>query len=131
MTARDGADDARVTYAGLRDRALKVSGLLANLGVAAGQRVATLAWNTQAHVESCYAIMGMGAVCHTLNPRLTAVQLALMLDQSGARILIVSADLLKPALQVAAHAAGLERIFVIDGPATETHVRASRMAAAF
>ena len=125
VTAREGADNARVTYADLRDRALKVSGLLASLGVVAGQRVATLAWNTQAHVESWYAIMGMGAVCHTLNPRLTAIQLAWMLDQSGARILIVSADLLKLALQVADHAAGLERIFVIDGPTTETHARAA------
>ena len=43
-----------------------------------GDRVATLAWNTQAHVEAWYAIMGMGAVCHTLNPRLTAAQLATM-----------------------------------------------------
>ena len=38
--------------------------------------------------------MGMGAVCHTLNPRLTATQLAWMLGQSNAKILIVSADLL-------------------------------------
>ena len=37
--------------------------------------------------------MGMGAVCHTLNPRLTADQLAAMVAQSEARILIVSADL--------------------------------------
>jgi CubicO group peptidase (beta-lactamase class C family) len=52
------------------------------LGVAAGDRVATLAWNTQAHVEVWYAIMGMGAVCHTLNPRLTAEHLASMIVQS-------------------------------------------------
>ena len=47
-------------------------GVLADFGVGAGDRVATLAWNSQAHVEAWYAIMGMGAVCHTLNPRLTA-----------------------------------------------------------
>ncbi|NBW09513.1 MAG: AMP-dependent synthetase [Caulobacteraceae bacterium] len=124
VTAREGQLNARVTYAGLRERAMQVSSLLAGLGVVAGDRVATLAWNTQHHVESWYGIMGMGVVCHTLNPRLTAVQLAWMLDQSGARILIVSADLLKLALDVANDAAGLERIFVIDGEANATHARA-------
>ncbi len=73
--------------------------------MAAGDRVATLAWNTQAHMEAWFGIMGMGAVCHTLNPRLAAVQLAWMLDQSGARVVIVSADLAKLALEVADHAA--------------------------
>jgi fatty-acyl-CoA synthase len=121
VTAREGQPNARVTYAGLRERAMQVSSLLAGRGVVAGDRVATLAWNTQHHVESWYGIMGMGAVCHTLNPRLTAVQLAWMLDQSGARILIVSADLLKLALAVADDAAGLERIFVIDGEADASH----------
>lgn len=123
-TAREGQDNARVTYAELRDRARKVSAVLAGYGVAAGQRVATLAWNTQAHMEAWFGIMGMGAVCHTLNPRLTAVQLAWMLDQSEARIVIVSADLAKLALEVADHAAGVERILVIDGEAAAGHARA-------
>ena len=60
-----------------------------SFGVRAGDRVATLAWNTQAHVEVWYAIMGMGAVCHTLNPRLTCAQLAAMVAQSEARVLVV------------------------------------------
>ncbi len=89
-----------------------------------GARVATLAWNSQAHVEAWFAIMGMGAVCHTLNPRLTATQLAWMIGQSNARILIVSADLLPLAMQVAADAQRLERILVIDGDATGESPRA-------
>jgi len=124
VTAREGQDNARVTYAGLRERAKQVSAVLAGFGVTAGRRVATLAWNTQAHMEAWFGIMGMGAVCHTLNPRLTAVQLAWMLDQSGARIVIVSADLAKLALEVADHAAGVERILVIDGVAATRHPRA-------
>jgi acyl-CoA synthetase (AMP-forming)/AMP-acid ligase II len=124
VTARGDDDTARITYADLRDRARKVSSVLQGFGVTAGQRVATLAWNTQAHVEAWYAIMGMGAVCHTLNPRLTAVQLAWMLDQSEARIIIVSADLAKLALEVADGAAGVERILVIDGLAPAPHARA-------
>lgn len=125
VTARDGQPNARVTYADLHERARKVSSVLARFGVVGGDRVATLAWNTQAHMEAWFGIMGMGAVCHTLNPRLTAVQLAWMLDQSGARILFVGADLAKLALEVADHATGLDRILVMDGHAEAAHSRAT------
>lgn len=74
VTGRDGGKADRVGYADLKARSLRISALLGDLGIGCGDRVATLAWNTQAHVEAGYAIMGMGAVCHTLNPRLTAAQ---------------------------------------------------------
>jgi fatty-acyl-CoA synthase len=115
VTARDDGASDRINYEQLKSRALKTSHVLRELGVSLGQRVATLAWNTQAHVEAWYAIMGMGAVCHTLNPRLTATQLAAMVNQSEARIIIVSADLLPLARQTAQEAGGVERILVIDG----------------
>lgn len=114
VTAREGGVN-RVGYAELRDRALGVSGVLASFDVRAGDRVATLAWNSQAHVEAWYAIMGMGAVCHTLNPRLTGAQLASMAAQSEAKLLVASADLLGLALQIAERATGVRRILVIDG----------------
>ncbi|MDF7775372.1 AMP-binding protein [Sphingomonas sp. AOB5] len=118
VTAGEGGINRRVDYATLRQRALKVSSLLRDYGVVRGNRVATLAWNSQAHVEVWYAIMGMGAVCHTLNPRLTATQLAWMLGQSGATILIVSADLQPLAAKIVAEAPHLERVLVIDGEAS-------------
>src|SRR3546814_8624825 len=55
----------RISYAALHDRARGVSGALAALGIGPGDRVATLAWNTQGHVEAWYGIMGMGAVCRS------------------------------------------------------------------
>jgi len=118
VTAGEGGVNRRVGYSLLRQRAQKVSRVLHDFGVVAGSRVATLAWNSQAHVEVWYAIMGMGAVCHTLNPRLTSTQLAWMIGQSDAKILIVSADLLPLAMKVAADASHLERILVIDGDVT-------------
>jgi acyl-CoA synthetase (AMP-forming)/AMP-acid ligase II len=121
VTARGPDGVERIGYEGLRVRARKASSVLAERGVAAGQRVATLAWNSQAHVEAWFGIMGMGAVCHTLNPRLTATQLAWMLGRSGARIVIVSADLMGLATQVAAEAPGVERLLVIDGEAGSGH----------
>jgi acyl-CoA synthetase (AMP-forming)/AMP-acid ligase II len=105
---------ARIGYAALRARALRVSRILSNFGTVFGSRVATLAWNSQAHVEAWYAVMGMGAVCHTLNPRLTPAHLAAMLVQSEARILIVSADLLPLARQLIGGAPAIEHILVID-----------------
>jgi fatty-acyl-CoA synthase len=117
VTAGEGGINRRVGYALLAQRARKVSRVLRGFGVVLGTRVATLAWNSQSHVEAWYAIMGMGAVCHTLNPRLTATQLAWMLGQSNARTLIVAADLLPLALQLAPDAPRLERILAIDGEA--------------
>src|SRR5690606_15952242 len=117
VTAGEGGRTDRVGYAELRRRGLRVSAVLAGLGVQPGDRVATLAWNTRAHVEAWYAIMGMGAVCHTLNPRLTEAQLASMVGQSGARILIASADLAPLARRVAARTPSLDRVLMIDLPA--------------
>lgn len=120
VTAREDGGIDRIGYAGLRDRSQRASAILAQLGTRAGDRVATLAWNTQAHVEAWYAIMGMGAVCHTLNPRLTASQLAAMASRSEARILIASADLLPLARQIAQLAPAIERLLVIDGAAGDS-----------
>lgn len=117
VTAREDGSIARVGYAALRDRSLAISSLLAGFGVIEGDRVATLAWNSQAHVEAWYATMGMGAVCHTLNPRLTAPQLAAMAMQSGAKLLIVSADLLPLARSIVERAPAVEQVLVIDGSA--------------
>ncbi len=106
----------RIGYAGLLARSRRVSAVLAGLGAGFGDRVATLAWNSQAHVEAWYAIMGMGAVCHTLNPRLTGAQLGAMVEQSGARILIASADLMPLAAQIVERVPGVDCVLVIDGP---------------
>ena len=116
VTGRDGGRIDRVSYAELKARSMRVSAVLRDFGVAFGDRVATLAWNTQAHVEVWYAIMGIGAVCHTLNPRLTAEQTAAMLVQSGCRLLVASADLAPLTQQIVARAPQIERVLIIDGP---------------
>ncbi|MBP7705126.1 MAG: AMP-binding protein [Caulobacter sp.] len=116
VTAREDGSVDRIGYAALEARARRVSTVLASLGVGPGDRVATLAWNSQAHVEVWYAVMGMGAVCHTLNPRLTAAQLAWMASQSDARVLIASHDLAVLARQIADRAPTVEQVLLIDGP---------------
>ncbi|MFV3077604.1 AMP-binding protein [Niveispirillum fermenti] len=127
VTAREGAEPSRIGYAALMDRCLAVSSILAGYGMRQGDRVATLAWNSQAHVEVWYAVMGMGAVCHTLNPRLTAEQLAAMLGQSEARILVASADQVGLARRVAALAPGIAHVLVIDGSAPDDWAMATSL----
>ncbi|MDD9935605.1 MAG: long-chain-fatty-acid--CoA ligase [Myxococcales bacterium] len=65
----------RYTYAELYGRAKRCAKALSKLGVGEGDVVATLAWNTHRHMEAWYGIMGIGAVCHTLNPRLFTEQI--------------------------------------------------------
>lgn len=104
----------RTGYYDLRRRARRLSSALLDLGVHNGAKVATLGWNTGAHVEAWYAIMGMGAVCHTLNPRLPAEQSAAMLDRSGATILLASADLNDLASAIAAGATQQVRLLTME-----------------
>jgi acyl-CoA synthetase (AMP-forming)/AMP-acid ligase II len=130
VTAVESGAAKRITYAALRERARRVSAALAACGVRFGTRVATLAWNTQGHLEAWYGIMAMGAVCHTLNPRLTATQLAWMLRQSEAHILIVSVDLMPLAHQIAAETPRLTHILTIDGAAPADDVRSGCAVAA-
>ncbi len=114
VTAREGREPDRIGYAALRDRARRISTLLAGFGIGQGDRVATLAWNSQAHLECWYAIIGMGAVCHTLNPRLTATELADMLRQSEAKVLVVTAELAELAAGTLECGANVDEVLLID-----------------
>ncbi len=77
----------------MRDRSNRLSGAFKALGLAFGDRVGTLAWNTQHHLEIYYATMGAGLVCHTLNPRLTVAHLAAIVNEAGDRVLAVASGL--------------------------------------
>ncbi|MBW8297298.1 long-chain-fatty-acid--CoA ligase [Sphingopyxis sp.] len=79
----------RSDYAAIRSRARRLSAALAGLGIQPGDRVATMAWNNIRHLESWFAIMGMGAVCHTLNPRLFADQLRYIIGHAADRAILV------------------------------------------
>jgi fatty-acyl-CoA synthase len=78
----------RTTYGAIRERAKKLSNALLVHGVRPGDRVATLAFNTARHIEAWYGVMGIGAVCHTLNPRLFAEQLVYIINHAEDRILL-------------------------------------------
>jgi fatty-acyl-CoA synthase len=76
------------TYADLRHRAKKVAQRLARDGIKPGDRVATLAWNTWRHLESWYGIVGIGAIYHTVNPRLFQEQIAWIVNHAEDRVMM-------------------------------------------
>ena len=78
----------RTCYRDLRMRALRGAKRLTMDGVRPGDRIATLAWNTWRHLESWYAITGMGAIYHTINPRLFPEQIAWIANHAEDRILM-------------------------------------------
>ena len=79
----------RYTYHDLRARSLRVAKALTSEGVVLGDRIATMAWNTDRHMETWYGIMGIGAISHTLNPRLFAEQLVYIINHAEDKILFV------------------------------------------
>jgi fatty-acyl-CoA synthase len=78
----------RCGYADIHRRARQMSNALLDLGIRPGERVATLAFNTSRHLEAWYGIMGIGAVCHTLNPRLFIEQLVYIVNHAQDQVLL-------------------------------------------
>jgi 3-(methylthio)propionyl---CoA ligase len=76
----------RTDIRALHGRARRLANALRRLGVGAGERVATLAWNTARHVEIYFAVSGMGAVCHTVNPRLFHDQIVYIVNHAEDRV---------------------------------------------
>ncbi|MBA5608552.1 long-chain-fatty-acid--CoA ligase [Duganella sp. FT3S] len=72
----------RTSYGQLRGRACQMANVLTRLGVQQGDRVGTLAWNGYRHMELYYAVSGMGAVLHTINPRLFKEQIEYIVNHA-------------------------------------------------
>ena len=86
-----------------------------------GDRVATLAWNSARHIEAWYAAMGIGAVCHTLNPRLFADQLCYIINHAADRIIFTDLTFLPILLEHRDRMPTVERIIVLTD---EDHLKA-------
>src|SRR3546814_16223679 len=89
MTRRNSGGFVLTGYAALAEEARLLSRALASQCIGAGDRVATISGTFDHHLALWYAISGMGAVTHPLNPRLARDQLARIANQTGDRILFV------------------------------------------
>jgi fatty-acyl-CoA synthase len=87
-------DVIHVTWAQTIDRARSIAAALSALGVRPGDRVASLCWNQQEHLDLYFGVPMMGAILQPLNARLSADQLAAILDQAESRVLVADHSLL-------------------------------------
>ncbi|RYG69891.1 AMP-dependent synthetase [bacterium] len=110
---------ARIDYATLRARSNRLSGALASLGIASGDRIATLAWNSQGHMECWYAAFGIGVSCHTLNPRLGLAQLADMIRLADDRLLAISPDQGTVAERLISLCPSIEQVLILEEPGAD------------
>lgn len=108
-------DDKTVSnYQQLYARSNLLSGALAAFGLSQGDRVATLAWNTQHHLEMYYAAMGIGLICHTLNPRFSVDNLVLIINEAEDKVLAISSDLVDLMESLVERCHSLALIIVLD-----------------
>ncbi len=107
----------RTSYGAIRARAMRLAKRLHRDGIAPGDRVATLAWNTWRHVEAWYGIIGAGAVCHTVNPRLHPDQVAWIVNHAEDRLVFLDATFLPLAEALAPRLALVERFVVLTDAA--------------
>ena len=114
VVSRTPAGDLhRTTYAAVERRARRLARALQALGVGRGDRVATLAWNSWRHLEAYYAVSGMGAVVHTVNPRLAPDDIAHILGDAGSTVLLADAGFAALVAEVAPAVAGTLRVVAV------------------
>ncbi len=101
VSARPNGSLARHTWPQVAARAAQLAHALAARGVRQGERIATLAWNEHRHLEAYYGISCMGAVLHTVNPRLFPDQIAFILADAQDTHLLIDPTLL-PVLEAVA-----------------------------
>jgi acyl-CoA synthetase (AMP-forming)/AMP-acid ligase II len=107
----------RYGFADAERRARRLAKGLQRLGVQPGDRVASLAWNTHRHLELFYGVPGLGAVLHTLNPRLWEDQLAYIAGHAEDRVLFFDPDLLELVIRLAPRLPSVEHYVLLGDEA--------------
>lgn len=109
----------RLTYREVEQRARRLSSALESWNIRLGDRVGTLAMNGAGHLEWWYATMGIGAVCHTLNPRLADQDLAYIINKGEDRVIVVDDAFLPRVEMLRATCPCIEKIVVINRVSSE------------
>jgi fatty-acyl-CoA synthase len=117
----------RYTYGAAEQRAKRLALALLRLGIEPGDRVGTLAWNTFRHFELYYAISGIGAVCHTINPRLFDEQVIYIVNHAADRLLFVDTSFVPLIERLAPHLPADCRIVLMTEAGAEPATSLSRL----
>jgi fatty-acyl-CoA synthase len=116
----DGESTKSASFAEVAARVHRLAAALAEMGVGPGDRVATLMWNSQEHLEAYFAVPCMGAVLHTLNLRLAPGDLARIMAEAEDKVVVAHASLLPLMSAVAGNVASLEKVLVVADPGPPT-----------
>ena len=103
----------RTNYADTHHRCQRLASALQTLGVKSGERVATLAWSSYRHLEAYYAVTGMGAVCHTVNPRLFIEQVRYTMQHAEDTVVLVDPAFLPLLEEIAPTCPSIRHIIVM------------------
>jgi len=109
--------DRRRTWAETADRIARIAGGLARLGVGKGDRVAIIALNSDRYFETLFAVPALGAIIVPLNTRLAPPEIAFMLQDSGAKLLLLDDTFAGLPVQLAGLATVPDVVYLDDGPA--------------
>lgn len=108
----------RTTWAEIFRRARKLANALQAAGVKPGDRVGTIAWNDYRHLELYYAVSCMGAVLHTLNPRLFPEQLEFIVNHAEDKLLFIDPTLLPVLAPLQGKTPTVQKVIVMTGAAS-------------
>jgi fatty-acyl-CoA synthase len=103
----------RHTYADAARRSRQLAKALEALGVAPGDRIGTLAWNGYRHFEIYFAVSGIGAICHTINPRLFPEQIAYIINHADDRFIFADLNVLAILEGLEENLAGVRGVIVM------------------
>ncbi len=107
----------RYNYTQAHRRSRQLANALESLGVRLADRVGTLAWNGFRHFETYYAVSGIGAVCHTINPRLFPEQIAYIINHADDQYVLVDLTFVPLVEKLAEHCAKVKGwVLMTDKP---------------
>ena len=113
----------RSSWRTIHTRAKQLAKALLALGVKPGDRVATLAWNSHRHLELYYAVSGIGAVLHTVNPRLFPEQLTYIINHAEDSLLLLDAMFLPLVSKLRPHLSTVKQFVLLADEAATTPAR--------
>lgn len=106
-------DIHRYTYRDAHRRTKKLANALIALGVSPGDRLGTLAWNTHRHYEAYFGIAGIGAVSHTINPRLFPEQISYIINHAEDKLLFIDETFIPLVESLASQLSTVKKIIVL------------------
>ncbi|GGY56538.1 long-chain-fatty-acid--CoA ligase [Bacterioplanes sanyensis] len=113
ISRRQEGDVHRYGYVDALRRSKRLANALLSLGAQPGDRIATLAWNGYRHFECYYAISGIGAICHTVNPRLYSEQIEFIINHAEDSILLLEPDFIPLLESIAPQLSSIQAMVVM------------------